>query len=228
MPKLHKNGHKKLHELNARVCQAALRKLGFPHGAGRGWGTKFLPSPSSHQLGLPVPSSALSSLDYRFPLGRSLARAPYSLLGVPGPGSFCLGSRLPPVLSRAQNSCLLPRPSWPGSRLPPLHSPPGPAITRLHRLGRTHQPHLRPLASGLRLRTPAQAVPPKCLCGSVFEAAASLRALDIRAFPALNYISQSPCAAFQKNFEPWVLSGYPSKSSRSEWPPESGRGGRAQ
>lgn len=132
MPKLHKNGHKKLHELNARVCQAALRKLGFPHGAGRGWGTKFLPSPSSHQLGLPVPSSALSSLDYRFPLGRSLARAPYSLLGVPGPGSFCLGSRLPPVLSRAQNSCLLPRPSWPGSRLPPLHSPqvpPSPAST---------------------------------------------------------------------------------------------------
>ncbi|XP_053066229.1 uncharacterized protein LOC113595338 [Acinonyx jubatus] len=228
MPKLHKNGHKKLHELNARVCQAALRKLGFPHGAGWRWGTKFLPSPSSHQLGLPVPSSALSSLDYRFP-SRTL----------PGPGSlfpsrpsrpWLLLLRFSPPSRSLQGPELLPSSPAFLARFPPPSSafPPGPAITRPHRLGRTHQPHLRPLASGLRLRTPARAVPPKCLCGSVFEAAASLRALDIRAFPALNYISQSPCAAFEKSFEPWVLSGYPSKSSRSEWPPESGRGGRAQ
>lgn len=84
MPKLHKDSHKKLHELNARVCQAALLDLEFPYGGEKNRQNSCPPHPHTSP-GLPVSFSALSSLDYQLPLGRSPARAPYSLLGVPRP-----------------------------------------------------------------------------------------------------------------------------------------------
>lgn len=92
----------------------------------RGGGeTKFLSSSSSHHPGLPIPSSALSSLDYRFPLGRSLAQAPLPFSGVPGPGSWFFLRFSPPSRFSLGPRTLAFFPGLPGpcSRLPPRHSP---------------------------------------------------------------------------------------------------------
>lgn len=167
----------------------------------------------SSLLGLPVPSSDLSSLDPRFPPGLAPARAPYSLLCVPGLGSrvlplpsFSLPSSLSldaglSLSSPVLGSLFLPR--FPQPRFSPPSSalPPGPAITRLLLAFSTRQPHLRPLASRLRLRTPAPAVPPECLRGSVFATAASAGGLlHIRAFRLWTTFPTAPRQLWERTY----------------------------
>lgn len=136
MPKLHKDSHKKLHELNARVCQAALQDLGFTYG-GENRQNSCPPQPHTSP-GLLASSSALSSLDYQLPLGRSPLRLPIPSSAFFGPGSWFLlllrfslpsslsvGPRLSPsspaFLAQVPFSFLA-FPS-PDSRLPPRHPP---------------------------------------------------------------------------------------------------------
>lgn len=57
---------------------------------------------------------------------------------------------------------------------------------------------LRPLASRLRLRTPAPAVPPKCLRGSVFAAAASAGLLRIRVFQLWTTFPTAPVLLWKR------------------------------
>lgn len=209
----------------ACACQAALRELGIPH---REKSDKIPARRAPTRLGLPGPSSALPSLD-----SRSLSGAPRPWLPVPCP-AWVLASLL--AFSRAQTLAFLLVLLRPGSLFLPRRFL-QPTVPPRHPRGSRHQrppqsPPGRPASpwttgQPLAPAYSALAAPPKCLRGSVFAAAASARLLDIRVFPALNYISHSPPAAFGNNFACLVLLRNPQKSSRSEWARESGRGGRS-
>ncbi|KAG8524378.1 Zinc finger protein 461, partial [Galemys pyrenaicus] len=123
----------------------------------------------------------------------------------PGPGSKSLPLRgfSPPRSLSLRSGLSLSSPASPAlsflalpisrSRLPlRLSSPTGPAGTRLLGARRTHQAHLRPVASRLRLRTAARSYFPSV---SAAEASGHAHRLDIRAFPALDYISRRPTAS---------------------------------